>query len=85
MSEIAERLCAALPAEPISVADVLAVKKKAYPDIDPMLGLQPTPTENVIVLHVTDAPEVSYLGVEEHGWEILKTVNVQEAPSEEAP
>ena len=67
MSDIATRLCEALPPEPLSVADVLAIKKSAYPDIDPMLGLHLTPRENVIVLHVTDAPKVSYLGVEDNG------------------
>lgn len=84
MSEIADSLCAALPAEPISVADVFAVKQKAHPDVDPMLGLQPSPRENVIVLHVTDGPEMTYLGVEENGWVPLVTFSIEEAPTIEA-
>lgn len=84
MSDIATQLCDALPPEPLSIADVLAIKKRAYPDIDPLLGLQPAPHEQVIVLHVTDAPNVSYLGVEDHGWMVIDTASVEASASVEA-
>lgn len=84
MAEIATQLCDALPAEPLSVADVLAIKKRAYPDIDPVLGLQPAPREHVVVLHVTDAPTVSYLGVEEDGWMVIDSASLEDSASIEA-
>lgn len=84
MGDIAAQLCDALPAEPISVADVFAVKKQAYPDVDPILGLNPEPKKNVIVLHVTEGDTASYLGVEESGWEILTTFTVEDLATMQA-
>ena len=84
MSELATNLCSALPAEPISVADVLAIKREAYPDIDPMFGLKPAPRENVIVCHVTDGTTMSYIGVEASGWTVLVEFSITEYPDIEA-
>ena len=77
MTDMAIQFCETLPAEPLSVADVVALKKKVYPDIDPILGLQPEPMEDVILLHVTDGSTMSYLGVEAGGWEILVQFSIE--------
>lgn len=50
-----------------------------------MLGIQPNPTENVIVLHVTVDSTAQYLGVEQdHGWEIIETVSLDEVTDVQA-
>lgn len=84
MSDIATQLCEAVPPEPLSIADVLAIKQRADPDIDPRFGLQPAPGENVVVLHVTDAPPVSYLGLEDHGWMGIDSASLETSQSVEA-
>lgn len=44
-----------------------------------MLGLEPTPNKNIIVLNVTDERSISTISVEETGWEVLATTSVDES------
>lgn len=70
--------------EPISVADVHAIKWEVHPDIDPILGINPVPEETVIACHVTDDSTVSYIGVEGGGWDILVEFSIAEFPGPQA-
>lgn len=83
MSDVAKTLCESLPDEPITTADVFALKRKVHPDISPLLGLQPEPTDNVIVLYVTDTEEASYLGVERDvaGWTVIDEFHIELSPT----
>lgn len=65
MSGLATSLSDALTPEPITSADVSLLKEGVDPNIDAMLGLDPTPNKNIIVLSVTDERIISTIGVEE--------------------
>lgn len=76
---IVSGLCESLPADKLSIADVLTLKYEVHSDISPLLGILPDATENVIVLLVTADSTAHYLGVEDdHGWEVLGTVEMDE-------
>ena len=68
-------MCKGLPAEPISLRTMFALKQEVHPDISALLGLLPEPKENVIVLLVTVHPMAYYLGVEEvgGGWHVVES------------
>lgn len=75
MTAVASRLGETLPAKPLSITDIYALKSEGQPDVSPILGLQPDPRETVILLQVTTGSTIHYLGVEwESGWEVLETI-----------
>ena len=72
MDAIVESVSDKLPTEPTDFQELKAVKQNVYSDVSPLLGLNPTPKKNVIVLQLTVAPDVYYLGVErEVGWQTI--------------
>lgn len=72
MDAIVESVSDKLPTEPTDFQELKAVKQNVYADVSPLLGLNPTPKKNVIVLQLTVAPDVYYLGVErEVGWQTI--------------
>lgn len=71
-----------MPAEPTHVQKVKSFKRNVYPNVSPLLGLNPTPKRNVITLQLTAAPDVYYLGVEkEVGWEIIAHLDTSTSAS----
>lgn len=51
-----------------------------HPDIEPVLGINPVPEETVNTCHITGDTTVSYIGVEEGGWDILVEFSIAEFP-----
>lgn len=62
-----------------------ALKHTVHSDITPLVGIRPDTKENIIVFFVTADSTFHVLGVEEdHGWEVLETVALDEVAAVQA-